>query len=225
MPRGYLTPDSIPSPVLCRALRIPNSVDWVAIVTGAILDLTYPGNYEQFGTLTPDECAERMLIMLGEFIDDTTICRMIGELIPYAGASSPTALWLVCDGASLLRSEYPDLFAVIGTAYGAPDGTHFNIPDLRGRTLIGASSTYPLAGAIGATTHTLTEAEMPVHSHAYDPVIIPDVDLEDLGLPQGNAAQIIPFATENTYSAGSGQAHNNMQPSMPITYLIVAKDR
>ena len=40
--------------------------------------------------------------------------------------------YLYCDGASYLRSDYPLLFAAIGTAHGAADGTHFNVPDYRG---------------------------------------------------------------------------------------------
>lgn len=57
---------------------------------------------------------------------------MTGVVLPYAGASSPSG-WLLCFGQSLLRSDYPELFTSIGTTYGAADGTHFNVPDLRGR--------------------------------------------------------------------------------------------
>ena len=47
------------------------------------------------------------------------------ESIPYG--------WLEEDGSSLLRSRYPELFAVIGTLYGAADAAHFNLPDMRGK--------------------------------------------------------------------------------------------
>lgn len=57
---------------------------------------------------------------------------MTGVVLPYAGASAPSG-WLLCFGQSLLRSDYPELFANIGTTYGSADGTHFNVPDLRGR--------------------------------------------------------------------------------------------
>ncbi|OHD53941.1 MAG: hypothetical protein A2Y33_12280 [Spirochaetes bacterium GWF1_51_8] len=59
-----------------------------------------------------------------------------GAVIPYGGASAPAG-FLLCDGASYLRSAYPGLFAVIGTSFGAADGTHFNVPDLRGMFLRG----------------------------------------------------------------------------------------
>jgi len=60
----------------------------------------------------------------------------VGTIIPYGGGSVPTN-WLECNGASLLRASYADLFAAIGTAWGAADGTHFNLPDLRGRFMRG----------------------------------------------------------------------------------------
>jgi microcystin-dependent protein len=50
-----------------------------------------------------------------------------GSIMPYGGPSAPTG-WLFCDGSSLLRASFTNLFAAIGTAYGTADGTHFNIP-------------------------------------------------------------------------------------------------
>ena len=48
---------------------------------------------------------------------------------------TPPTGWLEEDGSSLLRATYADLFAVIGVTYGSADGTHFNLPDPRGRTI------------------------------------------------------------------------------------------
>jgi microcystin-dependent protein len=45
--------------------------------------------------------------------------------------------YLECNGASLDRTTYADLFAVLSDDYGNVDGTHFNLPDLRGRFLRG----------------------------------------------------------------------------------------
>jgi microcystin-dependent protein len=53
-----------------------------------------------------------------------------GAMMMYGGAVAPYG-WLNCDGASYLRTQYPALFAVIGTAFGAADGTHFNVPDFK----------------------------------------------------------------------------------------------
>lgn len=59
-----------------------------------------------------------------------------GGIIAYGGTVAPTG-WLMCDGASYLRDDYPRLFAAIGTAHGSADSTHFNVPDLRGRFIRG----------------------------------------------------------------------------------------
>jgi hypothetical protein len=56
----------------------------------------------------------------------------IGFVGMTGSATAPNG-WLLCDGSSLLRSDYPELFAAIGTAFGTADSTHFNIPDMRGK--------------------------------------------------------------------------------------------
>lgn len=69
----------------------------------------------------------------------------VGTIMPYAGSLAGEALeelkakgWLYCDGSPVLkRGEYTDLYHTIGTGYGAPDGDHFNLPDLRGLFLRG----------------------------------------------------------------------------------------
>lgn len=60
----------------------------------------------------------------------------IGGVMDFAGLAAPAG-WLLCGGQSLLRADYPALFAVLGTFYGAADATHFYIPDYRGEVLAG----------------------------------------------------------------------------------------
>lgn len=61
----------------------------------------------------------------------------IGAMMPFAGSSAPTG-WQLCYGQALSRTTFALLFAIIGTAYGAGDGsTTFNVPDKRGRISIG----------------------------------------------------------------------------------------
>ena len=58
----------------------------------------------------------------------------VGTILPYCGDNLYLldAAWLPCDGASYAISEYPELSAALGTAYGSSDPQHFNVPDLRG---------------------------------------------------------------------------------------------
>ena len=64
----------------------------------------------------------------------------VGTIVAYGGTTAPDG-WLLCDGSAVSRSEYPRLFAVIGTAFGAGDGsTTFNLPDLQQRFPLGKGS-------------------------------------------------------------------------------------
>lgn len=80
------------------------------------------------------------------FYDGSTWDRMLKEsidLVPTGAVFSfpvetPPAGYLVCDGSAVSRATYADLFALIGTYYGAGDGsTTFNLPDYRGKFLRG----------------------------------------------------------------------------------------
>lgn len=65
----------------------------------------------------------------------------LGAILPLAHNSTVPAGYLLCDGAAVSRTMYPDLFSVIGTTYGAGDGsTTFNLPDLMGRFIEGSAA-------------------------------------------------------------------------------------
>ncbi|MBL7736831.1 MAG: tail fiber protein [Chitinophagaceae bacterium] len=93
-----------------------------------------------------------------------------GVIQAFAGSVAPEG-YLLCNGQAVSRASYAGLFAAIGTSYGAGNGsTTFNLPDLRGRTAIGAGagtglSNRALAAAGGAETHTLTVDQIPSHNH------------------------------------------------------------
>ena len=79
-----------------------------------------------------------------------------GVIIPFAGTSVPTGC-LLCNGAAVSRTNYANLFAAIGTLYGAGDGsTTFNLPDARDRVLQGASGTHSVGSYIGAGLPNIT---------------------------------------------------------------------
>jgi microcystin-dependent protein len=61
----------------------------------------------------------------------------IGAILAYAGATAPSG-WVLCDGSAISRTDYSTLFTAIGVSFGVGDGsTTFNVPDLRGRVLVG----------------------------------------------------------------------------------------
>jgi microcystin-dependent protein len=92
-----------------------------------------------------------------------------GSLTQFAGSTAPAG-WLSCDGANVSRTTYAALFAIIGTTYGAGDGsTTFGLPNMKGRIPVGFDSAQTEFDALGETggakTHALTSAEMPSHTH------------------------------------------------------------
>jgi len=98
-----------------------------------------------------------------ELTNNTQFGLPIGCVIPYASAIRIPDDFLICDGASLLRSEYPDLFKSIGTTFGSVDGQHFNIPDLVDRYISGGiNGTVTPAGVTGTLTfNAITTLNLP----------------------------------------------------------------
>lgn len=88
-----------------------------------------------------------------------------GTVVPYAGSGAPADEWLLCDGSAVSRTDYARLFAVIGTTFGAGDGsTTFNLPDMRGRMPVGVGS-HADVNAVGDTDGTALASRRPKHNH------------------------------------------------------------
>ncbi len=74
--------------------------------------------------------------------------------------------WMLCDGREVSRADHAALYALIGDAFGpATQPTDFKLPDARGRVVAAASVARAMGTTVGAETHTITQAQMPSHSH------------------------------------------------------------
>lgn len=89
-------------------------------------------------------------------VDDTRDNTPVGTIISY-GSETPPPGYLPCDGQKLLRAAQEDLFAAIGTTWGNPSATEFNLPSLTGRFLRGSNT--------GLTVGTLQSDTMRNHTH------------------------------------------------------------
>lgn len=80
----------------------------------------------------------------------------VGMVSPFAGAAAPTG-WLLCDGSAVSRATYAALFTAISTTYGVGDGsTTFNLPDLKGRSVIGAGAGTKVATFASRSSNVIT---------------------------------------------------------------------
>lgn len=73
----------------------------------------------------------------------------IGTVVFYLGTTIPDG-YLLCNGASLLRTEYPELFEVLGTKCGSVDEAHFTLPDTHHRFLEGTTTLSEVGSYIAA---------------------------------------------------------------------------
>jgi microcystin-dependent protein len=104
--------------------------------------------------------------------DPNAVLTALLEIICPAGTIVPTLLqdepgngWKICNGQALSKIAYPRLFGILGETFGA-DADTFNLPDLRGRTLFGASASIGALMSLGGVAEvTLDTGNLPAHTH------------------------------------------------------------
>jgi microcystin-dependent protein len=84
----------------------------------------------------------------------------------YSARSNDCDSWLVCDGRALTRDKFPELYSIIGTSFGSPSSSTFNLPDFRGRAIAAISSVECLGTTEGSKSIVLTTDHLPSHSHS-----------------------------------------------------------
>jgi len=163
-------------------------------------------------------------------------------IVPWSDSSVPSG-FLECNGAAVSRTTYSALFAIIGTTYGAGDGSStFNVPDLQDNVAVGKSGTKALASTGGANTvqstgnvggstanATLSTAQLAAHTHTTPsrkpPGPYPSSVERGYHTLSGD-----PFVSGSTGS-GTGHSHNMsatftgdstsvLQPYLTIIYII-----
>lgn len=193
------------------------AVDWFSwAILGAVAEMTNPDNWVGSSQEEIDYAVRESNKMVEDFKLLPFNPFPVGMIFPF-GDDTPPPAFLVCDGSTQSAAAYPELFAAIGYNFGG-FGDDFNLPNLLNRVPVGSGADFSLGNTGGEQTHTLSEAEMPVHSHTI-PYTITTLVLEP---GEVTALTPIPLLTQNTGNAGGGGAHNNMQPYQALNYVIYA---
>lgn len=154
----------------------------------------------------------------------------IGEIRLFAGNFAPRG-HAFCAGQLMAIQQNTALFSLLGTMYGGNGQTNFALPDMQGRVPVGQGSgpglqPVSIGQKWGEENHTLTVNEMPAHNHsplastatassAFGPSAAPGV--ASTPIYDGSPATA---SIGNSQPAGGGQAHNNMAPSLALSFVI-----
>ena len=160
----------------------------------------------------------------------------IAEIRIFAGNFAPRG-WAFCDGQLLPISQNTALFSLIGTTYGGDGRTTTGLPNLQGRAPMhpgrGPGLTARRLGArVGTETVTLTEAQIPQHTHTARAATTPatpeaPTNTASLAPSEGGVAyqsdtttNLVDMASATLSTTGGGQAHANMQPFLTLNFII-----
>ena len=166
-----------------------------------------------------------------------------GEVVPFAGSAAPAGT-LLCYGQAISRTAYAGLFAVIGTSYGAGDGsTTFALPDLRSRAPIGKSDmggadagilsgSTTLGAAIGSQANTATTNVAGSGSgYAVGTALSDEPNAAEFRSAAGPQEQQVTLSHKHNVNinipvsvgvntSGTSAAFSIVQPSRVLNYLI-----
>jgi microcystin-dependent protein len=139
----------------------------------------------------------------------------------------------LCNGQIMLIAQNTALFSLLGTTYGGNGQTTFGLPNLQGRVPIHFGSnlgqgSYSLGSNGGVENHTLTLAEIPMHSHlavaSSNPAnqIYPNGNTwaDDNSAPNYSTSSNVTMAASSVSSAGGSQPHTNRSPYLVVNYCI-----
>lgn len=156
----------------------------------------------------------------------------LGEIRLFGGDFAPAG-WMLCEGQLLAISENDSLFSLLGATFGGDGVETFALPDLRGRVPIhaGTGSTntaYALGAASGAEAVALTVEQLPAHRHSVFACTQPADRTHPAVAAWAAALKLLPYADTASATmspsaiaaAGDGVPHDNMQPYLPISFII-----
>ena len=150
----------------------------------------------------------------------------VGSIIPFGGSVIPP-MFLLCDGSAVSRTDYADLFTVIGTSFGAGDGsTTFNLPDLRESVPKGAGLTGKTVGAHldadGLAVGEFLDDRVQDHSHRIPTAPNGSPSASNYVMEAQTPASSATILSQNVVAQGRSGATTEVK-SVGVNYIIKAK--
>ena len=135
--------------------------------------------------------------------------------------------WALCNGQLLPINQNQGLFSLLGTTFGGDGRINFGLPDLRARVPIHVGDGHTLGERGGEQAHTLSQAELPQHTHALQgssangttPIPTGNLLAAANNLYAG-AANLTSLNATSITGAGGSQPHLNMQPFLTLSFCI-----
>ena len=134
--------------------------------------------------------------------------------------------WALCNGQFLPINQNQALFSLLGTTFGGNGQTTFALPDLRGRAPVHVGDSVGGTGTkSGEEAHTISIQELPAHNHiAQASASDGDQPLPSILAAVNNAyagpANPTTLRPESISNVGGSQAHQNMQPSLTLSFCM-----
>jgi microcystin-dependent protein len=155
----------------------------------------------------------------------------LSEIRIFAFDFAPTG-WALCNGQTLSIAQNQALFSLVGTYYGGDGISTFNLPNLQGCAPLHMGNVFTQGTTSGEVSHTLTQNEMPTHTHAVIASSSPGnsaTPANNLWAAGNSAYDTIPPTAPGTEvnmnpaliaAAGNNGAHNNLQPYLTVNFCI-----
>lgn len=137
--------------------------------------------------------------------------------------------WAFANGQFLPINQNQALFSLFGTMYGGNGQTTFALPDLRGRVPVHVGAGFTQGQTGGQTAHTVTQSEMPTHTH-FNQVTNNDASdanptstvvlAKSVANSFGPATSLTTMSTETIGNVGGSQPHENRQPYLVLNFIV-----
>ncbi len=160
-----------------------------------------------------------------------SLSPFLGEIQIYTFNFAPKG-WAFCNGQLMQINTNQALFALLGTTYGGNGQVNFALPNLQARVPMHMGGNHTLGQMGGEVTHTLTQSELPAHTHvavadaktgnanSFSPSNAYPAKTDPVLAYSSGSSNMVAMSPQMVTSVGGSQAHENRQPFLALSFCI-----